>query len=456
MICCFLCTTAVAGAQLYEDYGDNTDTIYLQHHGFVPDKNPFRCVPVTAPSKRAAGQEQEDFSDPRKNLMKALQFERGPPSGCIESNGWLGKALEVYLISLAFTEEEVASCLDVIQAVSDGNGVVARGAWPMVFRDCMYDDVQKSLAGARKDIAALETGAEATITGDTEHVRALTARTLDQITAWLHSSLNSYPTTISEDEKALKSLDEKLAIALEKERLKTAAVVDATTPTASPATATVSASDLTKRKAELDLAQKLVRGNLHWILAVRYRLALKQQLLTIGKVYGVDLMVEKLAQGRRALASSKVFSTVAERRAAGSEDAKTEEFDFPENLSTDYVDIEAERSILTLEKKIDLFNEWYASATPKSVGPLKVAAAVIPGYRIGVIATEDIKAEDVYLSVPVDVIIDTDKAVGDEQFGRLIDTLLKIYKRRDEYHEMLLFLIYERYCIVFYCCYLID
>lgn len=39
---------AAAGQQLFEDYGDNDNTIYVLYHGFAPLNNPFSCVQVPA------------------------------------------------------------------------------------------------------------------------------------------------------------------------------------------------------------------------------------------------------------------------------------------------------------------------------------------------------------------------------------------------------------------------
>ena len=38
-----------AEEQVFEDYGDNPNSVYLQHHGFVPDHNPFDCVRMPLP-----------------------------------------------------------------------------------------------------------------------------------------------------------------------------------------------------------------------------------------------------------------------------------------------------------------------------------------------------------------------------------------------------------------------
>ena len=40
-----------AGQQRFEDYGDNSNAIYLTAHGFVPEVNPFECVQVSVPRR---------------------------------------------------------------------------------------------------------------------------------------------------------------------------------------------------------------------------------------------------------------------------------------------------------------------------------------------------------------------------------------------------------------------
>lgn len=41
---------AAPGEQLFEDYGDNDNTLYLHHHGFVMEGNPFDCAAIRLPS----------------------------------------------------------------------------------------------------------------------------------------------------------------------------------------------------------------------------------------------------------------------------------------------------------------------------------------------------------------------------------------------------------------------
>ena len=40
------------GAQVFEDYGDNPNSVYLEYHGFVPEGNPFDCVALRFPPAR--------------------------------------------------------------------------------------------------------------------------------------------------------------------------------------------------------------------------------------------------------------------------------------------------------------------------------------------------------------------------------------------------------------------
>lgn len=46
----------VAGEELFETYGDNSNTVYFMYHGFVPDVNPAACVelPVTSRANEAS------------------------------------------------------------------------------------------------------------------------------------------------------------------------------------------------------------------------------------------------------------------------------------------------------------------------------------------------------------------------------------------------------------------
>lgn len=70
-----------AGQQLWEDYGDNTDRIYLQYHGFVSQDNPFRCSAITATAP------QDASGEPTRQMLSALQFKKSPPTKCVDASG---------------------------------------------------------------------------------------------------------------------------------------------------------------------------------------------------------------------------------------------------------------------------------------------------------------------------------------------------------------------------------
>jgi len=75
---------------------------------------------------------------------------------------------------------------------------------------------------------------------------------------------------------------------------------------------------------------------------------------------------------------------------------------------------------LDLEKVVTEFNEWFAKFESPVVS---IKAQVIPGFRIGAIATKDISAQDLYLSVPVEIVMDFEHAQKDPSIGPLLHEL---------------------------------
>ena len=88
-------------SQLFEDYGDNSDRIYLQYHGFMPENNPFRCVQISAHPM-----DHPSISPRKQELLKQFRFKKAP-SRCVDETGDLGQPLIAYLSLLALNEEEV-------------------------------------------------------------------------------------------------------------------------------------------------------------------------------------------------------------------------------------------------------------------------------------------------------------------------------------------------------------
>ncbi len=104
------------------------------------------------------------------------------------------------------------------------------------------------------------------------------------------------------------------------------------------------------------------------------------------------------------------------------------------NISTD----------IGLDKLLEQFMEWFESANPEGN---KLKAVAIPGFRIGTLATENIRGGDIYSSVPLKLIMDAGKAKNrDYGVGVLLRQLAaKFPSNRDQFHELLFFLIHERF-----------
>ena len=79
---------------------------------------------------------------------------------------------------------------------------------------------------------------------------------------------------------------------------------------------------------------------------------------------------------------------------------------------------------------------------------MKINAVELPlPYRVGTVAVVDILAEEIYLSIPMNIILDNQKALADPVFSTLIQSLQARYKSSDEFHELLLYLLYHTFIL---------
>eukprot|EP01040_Poterioochromonas_malhamensis_P003213 gene3213-3425_t len=97
---------------------------------------------------------------------------------------------------------------------------------------------------------------------------------------------------------------------------------------------------------------------------------------------------------------------------------------------------------LLLADKIDRFNEWFTAHHP---APSKIKAQLFNNhYRVGTVVTaKKITKEELYLGVPVDIILSAEKAFHMPGIQSLVLSLYQKYGRNDEFHELIFFLIYE-------------
>ena len=88
----------------------------------------------------------------------------------------------------------------------------------------------------------------------------------------------------------------------------------------------------------------------------------------------------------------------------------------------------------------DSFNSWFLSHNP--ISHIK-ASPVGGGMRLGAVTTSSIKKEEVYLAVPLSLILDTDSAFACPLLGPSIRKLRKRFPGGDEFHELLFHVITE-------------
>ncbi len=117
---------AVNGEQLFEDYGDNNDDLYLKYHGFVAIGNPFTCVHVDA-SK--AAKILKPLGVAQAQLLRLFEIRMDTNSfKCIDKSAKLGKAMEIYTIVSSFDDAFADHCLSVMRQYPR--------AWTKILEDC--------------------------------------------------------------------------------------------------------------------------------------------------------------------------------------------------------------------------------------------------------------------------------------------------------------------------------
>lgn len=96
----------------------------------------------------------------------------------------------------------------------------------------------------------------------------------------------------------------------------------------------------------------------------------------------------------------------------------------------------------TVQDQCDAFNAWFDDLKP-AVNKIK-AVPVGGGMRLGVVTTDVLKPEQVYLAAPVDGILDSETARKDRTLGPVLSGLRKKYPNGDDFHELLMLLLLER------------
>lgn len=326
------------GEQLFEDYGDNDDRIYFQFHGFVADDNPFRCLPFRKdPYSYGLSAKQE-------KLLQLLRLL--PPGGskdenikgqfdlkqCVDKSGYFGMRMEVFAISLAFSEEQVDSCVKIIKDYDALNGEAGGGGkkFNHILNSCGFSAAIQSLEGLRNGTVANSADRD-----------PMLSRTVSLLGVLLSEKKALYATTIDED-----------------------AVLLANTQSQ------------------------------HMVLLLRFRMAMKTLLASLLPLYAAP------------------------------------------RISNDDVG---------LAGRLRAFNDWFARTSPLAS---KIRAEESLLYRVGTVATEAVSAGQLYLGVPTSIVLDAAAYEdGSSEYNQLVDALFAKFKRHDDFHELLLFLLYEYYIL---------
>ena len=331
-----------AGEQLFEDYGDVSDDIYLLHHGFVPSFNAFRCIDLSITSLQSAAKYRSTYQ-----LLHSMELLKSSTVSavqhCVEVNGNLSDQLLVAFATMAMTEGEAEYCHNFITKQTSRN-------WREIFETCGYakviQDMKTFIAEKEADVIT----------------SSLSLRTLEEIQEWLPSSSlpHIFVGTLHEDESFFAS--------------------------------TSSSKSLSH------------------LLAIEYRMAMKQTWLDICDIYRVECVIPSLES----------LSILQGQQWVTSLDDESTPFD----------------------ERLRLFNDWFNSFAP----PVNLVQAVSHSlYRVSVLAVQDIAIKSTYLSVPDVIIMDVKKAEAEPLLSLLFRRIKANRGPVDPFHKLLFFLLYHRF-----------
>lgn len=423
------------GTQLLEDYGDNSDTIYISYHGFVPHQNPFRCVNVQLPETLSLGKKTRE-------LLELLQFKRAPatcasvPTPAASANK--EKALRkrsvfnpgfvAYVTVMSMNRTELNSCSDVVASGSADKAAY----WKRVFQVCGFDAsgiLIERLLGQETEAGV---GLPVAHSLDATDLATRTVLTLYQLLVAGMSKHHDIAAAVTEEgglnerHASLRALHEadrevlsEVQVALDREY-------------------TAISSPLADGTGVTEVNRTL----LHYELAVQYRVAVQRVWLALISAFDLESL-GMLQRSETELMDKTTVKTTAAAQVVNS--STVIEVTPTHTITTTTVTTQIVEPVSVLRQQLIAFNEWVAAASPTV---LSIAAVELPlPYRVGTVATRDIGAEEIYLTVPDSVIIDGDKARADAVMGPLLRALEARYKGKDDFHELLLFLVYQKFVL---------
>ncbi len=434
----------LANKQLFEDYGDNPNEIYLKYHGFVPNDNPFHCLNVHFQNYQNKGQPMElmkSLTQAQRELLTMLRFPiHSSMTSCIDRFGSMSysKQFEVYMTILSFNEEETQQCHSLLKSAQpQQQGQQPTISWPVIYRRCGFEKISKKFQDFQK-LTSSGTGsgnsksAITVFTNDVSNTQSSEVSTEMPLETRVLSTLQSMISTSIQSLKLPTSLthDEELLTALESELLR---------------------HENSDNNNEDDL-----KSILHRYIAVKYRVMNKRLFGRLCELYHVADCGEKISHAALAAATASTPAATETTPTKATETAKTVE---EKPKTTDTVkeptfqssrprvafDLYGSRDSATIDQDLEDFNTWFLAHSPSHH---KIKAVSMPIYRIGTIASEEITENEIYLGVPDDIILSGDSAYYDttSEVSELLHALSTRYQgRRDDFHELLISLIYETF-----------
>jgi len=336
------------GAQYFEDYGDNANSIYFQHHGFIPHDNPHDCVYITVDALHS----RHNYDSPeikerkgeifKKVATKQLKIRAPPYEICMRETGNVPHFLNYYIGIWALEGEKLDKCEQIVKIGGNPKHI------------CQPDDLKLS-----KDkilIMAIE------------------------------DRLKHYHSTLQDDIELLKS------------------------------------SDLTE----------------HERLAIQYRYNQKRILYSLRENWCEELG-DECPEVTKQHIEEGIHPTheIHENMEHPDTDEATQQQIIQALASADpYFTKEQD-----LDQLIEEFNVWFAKFDPP-VSKLRVQKT--PGMRLGTIATEPIKHQELYLSVPLEAVLDYKVAKDHPIVGPFLSELGHLTSWRHDM-DLVIFLLYEKF-----------
>ncbi len=369
------------GQEIYEDYGDNDDSIYLQYHGFVADKNPFRCLPINI----HASNELKN-NEMAVDILRRLRVRPSMAICISETSKIPDGVLLLNIVETMKTTEQLISCRNDVDIK-----IKAQASMDTALEACSFRSILNTIHHhyERGTTAADNNNNN----NDNDYELNLVNATMERIKHEIENSVDRYKnfrlTTLKEDESTLETLS-------------------------SLASTSKWSSDQYKQ-----------------YIAVKYRYNRKLFIQNIFNKFHIEMNLLDANSNHDGNDNDSDNNNINSNN--------------NDNSSHHERDRILKESIPSMEERVSLFNEWYNNSCDSGV--TKIIAKSHPLFRVSTYATTTIDKEELYLGVPTSIIIGADVAYNDKEFGVLLKSLSEKFNYRDNFHELLLYLLHQRFMI---------